>query len=73
MYNVFESESIVFKEQDLFYHVIMGFNLFNHIFVSYIFGGLQKTVLKLVGFTWSYFPLFIICDHKYDGDKYLCQ
>ena len=37
MFNVSESESIVFKELDLFYHFIMGFNLFNYIFDKYEF------------------------------------
>ena len=35
MHNVFESESIIFKELDLFYHYIMLINLFDHIFDNY--------------------------------------
>ena len=30
-------ESIIFKELDLFYNFIMGFNLFNHIFEKHDF------------------------------------
>ena len=80
MFNVSESESIVFKELDLFYHFIMGFNLFNYIFDKYEFlynkfyGFVKKKIKTELGFIWSVFLLLLFTHkYKYVVNNCICQ